>query len=607
MSGNHRHQHDQHQTPRTAHSFTYKQPPTSSCPNSIFLDEKEISTHAVTTGLINKQSAAHPRSRYVHRLPHLVLVNSIPPPHPTTHLPRRRQPSSPTTKMEDMRHAQATVAMLAQLIERLRPDPAAPPSPSPALLPSRQPSQSSSNAADDSGGSNSNSSSPVTATTARRTTGSHHHRSTRSLGLLQRTLSTSSSPGVLGGATRWGAMPGSAASGAGSSGDRGGGGLRSSSSTRSARSGRSARSARSARRQEWDESVEGVLWNELERPLREVADEFEVDQTALKEFISSPEMMELGAEFARHYYDEHLYDDAIASPTLPSAALTTTSPTIATAALAAAAAESDPAASRRRHNAYWAAEALFFDLQTLKHDDVEDRWTDNPPFPIPTSSSSSSNLLTKSNSASSSSSLASDATTIIVTPTTPTPKPKPKPCLPSRRGGGGFSTSSSSSSQQRSSTPTKTTTTTRRRIDNWDLADHLARFVLLAEQRRVDAGVSAWLAWEWGDGGGGGGKGALAASVAFYLGVLRCYTMRAARQRQMMMMTTMMNSTTTMTPRITGGGGGLVLLARGGSVRSTASSASASTTTTTTSTSTSTAVGQGEYDASRAARPLSFV
>ncbi|KAI1260315.1 hypothetical protein F5Y18DRAFT_406289 [Xylariaceae sp. FL1019] len=57
----------------------------------------------------------------------------------------------------------------------------------------------------------------------------------------------------------------------------------------------------------------------------------------------------------------------------------------------------------------------------------------------------------------------------------------------------------------------------------WDLADHLARFVVLSEQCRLNSGQEKWMAWEW----------SFATKVGFYLSVLRCYTIRDAKQRQL--------------------------------------------------------------------------
>ncbi|KAI0965846.1 hypothetical protein F4678DRAFT_476385 [Xylaria arbuscula] len=153
-------------------------------------------------------------------------------------------------------------------------------------------------------------------------------------------------------------------------------------------------------KKDWDETTEGVLWNELEQSQNQVAHQFKVDQTALKEFISSSEMMDLGCEFARHYFG-------------------------------------DPV----REKAYWAAEDLFFDLQAVKQGDADaKRWSEAKVYK-----------------------------------------------------------------------------------KDWDLADHLVRFVLLAEQRRVCSGQEKWVAWQWN----------FAGKVSFYLSVLRCYTVRHAKQREL--------------------------------------------------------------------------
>ncbi|KAI0814297.1 hypothetical protein GGR55DRAFT_634722 [Xylaria sp. FL0064] len=150
----------------------------------------------------------------------------------------------------------------------------------------------------------------------------------------------------------------------------------------------------------WDETTEGVLWNELEQSQNEVAQQFKIDQTALKEYISSPDMMDLGCEFARHYSE-----DAV------------------------------------KEKAYWAAEDLFFDLQAVKQGDADAaRWADAKVYK-----------------------------------------------------------------------------------KDWDLADHLVRFVLLAEQRRLCSGQEKWVAWQWN----------FAGNVSFYLSVLRCYTIREAKQREL--------------------------------------------------------------------------
>ncbi|KAI0458253.1 hypothetical protein F5B21DRAFT_519447 [Xylaria acuta] len=153
-------------------------------------------------------------------------------------------------------------------------------------------------------------------------------------------------------------------------------------------------------KKEWDETVEGTLWNELEQLQTGVARQFKVDQTELKEYISSQEMMDLGSEFVRHYYDNLAKDKP-----------------------------------------YWIAEDLFFNLQTVKHGDkVAELW-------------SGAKVYKK----------------------------------------------------------------------DWDLSDHLIRFVLLADQFRAHSGQEKWAAWDW----------TFPMMVGFYLNVLRCYTTREAKKRQL--------------------------------------------------------------------------
>ncbi|KAI0875564.1 hypothetical protein GGS24DRAFT_499647 [Hypoxylon argillaceum] len=151
----------------------------------------------------------------------------------------------------------------------------------------------------------------------------------------------------------------------------------------------------------WDETVQGILWNELEHSQNQVAQKFKIDdKTALKEYISCPEMMELGCEFARHYWG-------------------------------------DPV----REKAYWAAEDLFFELQAIKEGDKEaGRWAEAKVYK-----------------------------------------------------------------------------------KEWDLADHIVRFVLLADRCRLCSGQQKWADWQWN----------FAANVCFYLSILRCYTIRDARQRDL--------------------------------------------------------------------------
>ncbi|KAF2967467.1 hypothetical protein GQX73_g6083 [Xylaria multiplex] len=142
------------------------------------------------------------------------------------------------------------------------------------------------------------------------------------------------------------------------------------------------------------------MWNELERSQNQVAHQFKIDQTALKEYISYPEMMDLGCEFVRHYHQDS-----------------------------------------EREKAYWAAEDLFFDLQAVKQGDIDAaRWAEAKVYK-----------------------------------------------------------------------------------KDWDLADHLIRFVLLAEQCRLCSGQEKWVAWQW----------SFACKIGFYLSVLRCYTIRDAKQREL--------------------------------------------------------------------------
>ncbi|KAK5630206.1 hypothetical protein RRF57_005921 [Xylaria bambusicola] len=171
-------------------------------------------------------------------------------------------------------------------------------------------------------------------------------------------------------------------------------------SQKSAKSSISSRWRPKTLKKDWDETTEGILWNELERSQNEVAHWYKLDQTVLKEFISSPNMMDLGCEFARHYYG-------------------------------------DPV----KEKAYWAAEDLFFDLQAVKQGDVPSaRWAKAKVYK-----------------------------------------------------------------------------------KDWDLADHLVRFVLLAEQYRLCSGQEKWIAWQWD----------FAGKISFYLSVLRCYTVREAKQREL--------------------------------------------------------------------------
>ncbi|KAI1130643.1 hypothetical protein F5Y10DRAFT_262984 [Nemania abortiva] len=173
------------------------------------------------------------------------------------------------------------------------------------------------------------------------------------------------------------------------------------SSHKSAKGSLSSRWRSKNLKRDWDETVEGILWNELEQSQNRVASKFKIDQTALKEYISSPDMMDLGCEFARHYFG------------------------------------GDPG----REKSYWAAEDLFFELQAIKQGDTDaGRWAEAKVYK-----------------------------------------------------------------------------------KEWELADHLVRFVLLAEQCRLCSGQGKWVEWQWN----------FNMNVCFYLSVLRCYTVRDAKQREL--------------------------------------------------------------------------
>ncbi|KAI0401460.1 hypothetical protein F4802DRAFT_618904 [Xylaria palmicola] len=171
----------------------------------------------------------------------------------------------------------------------------------------------------------------------------------------------------------------------------------------------------------WDETPGGALWNELEEAQNKVARDFDIDETALKEFVSAPEMMALGDEFTLRYFHDQDHGR-----------------------------DGGPPAEK----ASWAAEDLFFDLQAVKQGDAEAaRWTGHR-----------------------------------------TPR--------RRRGEGGGGGSGGGA--------------------DWDLAHHLARFVLLADRCRLRAGREDWAAWQW----------PFVGHVAFFLAVLGCYTTREAKRRE---------------------------------------------------------------------------
>ncbi|KAL7619686.1 hypothetical protein AAE478_010228 [Parahypoxylon ruwenzoriense] len=149
----------------------------------------------------------------------------------------------------------------------------------------------------------------------------------------------------------------------------------------------------------WADSPSGALWNHISNTLEDVAADQRVNATALKEFISTPEILELGSEFARYYRSHHVHEKA-----------------------------------------YWAAEDLFFDLQSVKQSDVPaSRWT-----------------------------------------------------------------------RARSSS----------RME-WDLANHLTRFVLAADAFRRKADHAEWNGWATD----------FSTNVSFYLSILRCFTVRDAEQQ----------------------------------------------------------------------------
>ncbi|KAI1411990.1 hypothetical protein F5Y13DRAFT_164057 [Hypoxylon sp. FL1857] len=152
---------------------------------------------------------------------------------------------------------------------------------------------------------------------------------------------------------------------------------------------------------DWADSPSGTLWQQISHTLEEVAAEFQgVNATALNEFISAGEILDLGADFVRYYRRERLAGE----------------------------------------KPNWAAEDLFFDLQSVKQGDARaSRWT-------------------------------------------------------------------KARAEKRA---------------DWDLADHIARFVLLADAFRMAAERDDWNAW----------SGDFATNINFYLCVLRCFTLRDEKQR----------------------------------------------------------------------------
>ncbi|KAI5863804.1 hypothetical protein GGS23DRAFT_565471 [Durotheca rogersii] len=148
----------------------------------------------------------------------------------------------------------------------------------------------------------------------------------------------------------------------------------------------------------WVETPSGLLWSHISQTIEDVAADQLVDPTALKEFISTPEILDLGSDFVHHY---------------------------------------------RRHvteKMNLVAEDLFFDLQSVKQGDASaSRWT-----------------------------------------------------------------------RAKSSTRAE-----------WDLASHLARFVLGADDFRKRAEREDWNAWDRG----------FTANVCFYLSILSCFTDKDAERR----------------------------------------------------------------------------
>ncbi|KAI1459727.1 hypothetical protein F4805DRAFT_420052 [Annulohypoxylon moriforme] len=154
---------------------------------------------------------------------------------------------------------------------------------------------------------------------------------------------------------------------------------------------------------EWAGSKSGSIWTSLNHELEDVAKQFPgLSVAAFNEFISSREILDLGADFVRSY---HARGIAAEKP-------------------------------------YWAAEDLFFDLQAVKQGDAPaSRWT-----------------------------------------------------------------------QARSE-----------RRAEWDLADHITRFVLMADGfRRRSIEREDWGVW----------AGDFVTNVRFYLRVLRCFIKRDAKQRE---------------------------------------------------------------------------
>ncbi|KAI0382488.1 hypothetical protein F5Y04DRAFT_46904 [Hypomontagnella monticulosa] len=179
-------------------------------------------------------------------------------------------------------------------------------------------------------------------------------------------------------------------------------------STNSAGSGSSSTTRRTSAKwnrsvgKEWSESPSGTIWHQISSTIEDVAAEFpEVNATAIKEFISAREVLELGADFVQQYRRGRFAND----------------------------------------KTHWSAEDLFFDLEGVKQGDLRaSRWTQ---------------------------------------------------ARPEKRA-------------------------------EWDLADHITRFVLAADDFRKRADRDDWNTW----------GGDFAREISFYLCILRCFTVRDAKQRQ---------------------------------------------------------------------------